>query len=263
MILLPILVSLTIIISSCTLNLPAADPSKRETDVSRSVESTLNAEKVATYQSQQTLDASGPVATQIDNTGINATHQAQQATLDAQATSTPLQATQPPTTQTSLVTTPTSSAGSLEPFQILDWTMAFWVNPSSGCEGVKPCWITDDDYKKHNGGSLVLASKKSYFIDPNWPNPYLVFRNKRDNQDTSTVEVIINGASIIIWQYPKGQKYWSSDAIDLSAYKGKEIIVRFVVPGKMGEGGGGNFGSNFPSSHWFVGNIQIFPDYKP
>jgi hypothetical protein len=262
-ILLPILISLTIIISSCTLNVPAVDSSKRETDVAKSVESTLNAEKVATYQAQQTLDASRPVATQIENPGTNATLQAQQSTLNAQATSILLQATQTSTTESSLVTPSPTSGGSLEPIQILDWKMAFWVYTSSGCEGGKPCWITNDDYKKHLGGSLILTSKKSYFIDPNWPNPYLVFWNKRDNPATLTVDVVIDGTPITLRQYPKGQKYWSSDAIDIRAYKGKEIIVRFVAPGKTGEGGGGNFGDNYPSTHWFVGNIQIFPSYKP
>ncbi len=66
-ILLPVIVSLAIVISACSFNVPSVDPSKRQTDVSRSVESTLNAEKVATYQVQQTQNAAQPVATQADD----------------------------------------------------------------------------------------------------------------------------------------------------------------------------------------------------
>jgi hypothetical protein len=210
-------------------------------------------------QAKQTLNASEPVSTPIENPGINATSQAQQATLNAQATSLPLQATQPPTTQTSLVTPPTSSAGPLEPIQILDWKMSFWVSLPNGCKGDSPCWRTNDDYNKHLGMSpLALTSKQGYLIDPNWPMPYLVFWNKRENANPVTIEVIIDATPIAVRQYPKGRKDWTRDAIDLSAYKGKEIVVRFVATGKSGLDWGGN-----PGTNWYLENIQIFPNFKP
>jgi len=72
--------------------------------------------------------------------------------------------------------------------------------------------------------------------------------------------VIVDGTPIIIKQYPKGQKDWTSDAIDLSAYKGKEIIVRFATTGKLMAPG---FLKREPTTNWYVANIQIFPTYKP
>lgn len=261
MILLPILASLTMIISSCTFNVPAVDPSKRQTDVSRSVESTLNAEKVATYQAQQTQDAGQPTLEQPETPDTNATIQAQQATLDAQSTSLSPQVTLPAPSDTPQVAPTLAPGGLPEPVQLLDWKMGFWIPLSSGCNGKTPCWKTNDDYNKHFGNPLVLTSKTSVLIDSNWPKPYLVFWNKRDNNNPATVEVIIDGTPIIIKQYPKGQKDWTSDAIDLSAYKGKEIFVRFVTSGKLTTPMGNM--KREPTTNWYVANIQIFPTYKP
>jgi hypothetical protein len=258
-VLLLILVGLAILFSSCTFNVPAVDPSKRQTDVARSVESTLNAEKIATYQAQQTLDAGQPIATQPDNPNTNATIQAQQATLDSQSTSLSPQVNQPAPSDTPQVAPTLVPSGSLDPIQILDWKMSFWVSLPNGCKGDTPCWRTNDDYNKHLGISpLVLTSKQGYLVDPNWPKPYLVFWHKLENANPVTVEVIIDGTPIAVRQYPKGRKDWVGDAVDLSSFKGKEIVVRFVATGKSGLNWGGN-----PGTNWFVENIQILPNYKP
>ncbi len=261
------LVCLLLLITACSFNVTPADTSASKTDVARSVEATLNAEKVATFQAQQTLDGSKAIVTQPENPNSNATLQAQQATLDAQATALAAQATQPASSGGSEATPSLAPAGSLDPIQILDWKMTFWLNPTSGCESVKPCWITNDDYVKHSGGNLLLTSQESYLIDPSWPNPYLAYRQKRDNRDTTTVTLIVDGNSIIVKTYPKGVAYWTNDAIALSDYKGKEIKVQFMSPGRP-EAGGGNPASwgntsSAGGTHWFVANIQIFPNYKP
>jgi len=138
-ILLALLVSLTILICSCSFNAPSVDPVKRQTDVARSVESTLNAEKVATYQVQQTQNAAQPAATQPDSPNTDATIQAQQATLDAQSTSLSPQETQPIPVDTPQVAPTLAPAVSLDPIQILDWKMAFWVSLPNGCRGDEPC----------------------------------------------------------------------------------------------------------------------------
>ena len=254
-ILLPVLISLTMMISSCSSNIPSVDPVKRLTDVARIVESTLNSEKVATYQVKQTLNAGQSIATQAVSPNTGATIQAQQSTLDAQSTSLSPQATQPPPADTPQTAPTPTSAGSVAPVQILDWKLLYWFSLPNGCKGDEPCWRTDDDYKKHLGQSpMVLASKQSYLIDPNWPKPYLVFWNKREIATPATVELIIDGTPILVKQYPKGQSEWSSEAIDLSRYKGKEILIRFTVSGKWGSG-------RIPGSEWYLENIQIVPDY--
>jgi hypothetical protein len=253
-ILLPILVCFSILISSCGSNVPAVDPSKRQTDVARSVESTLNAEKVATYQVQQTLDAGQLAATQPDNT--NATVQAQQATMDAQSTSLAPQVTLPPPADTPQAAPTLATVESLEPIQILDWSMSYWFYLPNGCKEKTPCWRTNDDYKKHYGTSpMILTSKQSYLIDPSWSKPYLVFWTKRDIKIPVTVEAVSDGTPVILKEYPTGKKDWANEALDLSRFKGKEIIIRFVAtPKPYVEVAGTN---------WYVENIQIFPTYKP
>ena len=83
--------------------------------------------------------------------------------------------------------------------------------------------------------------------------PYLVFWNKRENANPVTVEVVFDGTPITVRQYPKGRKDWTRDAIDLSAYTGKEIVVRFVATGKSGFNWGGK------SRHKLV--LGKYPDY--
>ena len=266
------MVILMLMISACTFNLGSVDTSATSTEVARNLEATLKAEIMATIQVQQTMNAPQPVATQPvvtlpvatqpESPETNATIQAMQATLDAQATSLVPQVTQIVSTQVN----PSSAPGaSLEPVQIVSWSMEFWVSPQSGCEGVFPCWITNDDFLKHLGGNMLMTSKLSYLIDPSWPNPYLAFRDKRDNQAIGTVELLLDGKPIIVKTIPKGLKNWSTDSIALNDYKGKKINVRFMVPGKTETGGsaGAYQAGDNPSTHWFVTNIQIIPNYKP
>ncbi len=177
-------------------------------------------------------------------------------TSDAQYTSLSPRATQPPPSDTPQVAPTLASAGSIDPIQILDWKLSYWFSLPNGCKGDDPCWRTDDDYKKHLGQSpMVLTSKQSYLIEPNWSKPYLVFWSKLRNNSPAAVELIINGTPVLVKQYPKGKSDWSSDAIDLSPYKGKEIFIRFTVSGKWGSG--------VPGSEWYLENIQILPSYKP
>ena len=207
-ILLPILVSLAIIMTSCAFNVPAVDPSKRQTDVARSVESTLNAEKVATYQA-------------ATDAGRRSTHRCSGRKLPTPTP--PSRPNRPPWMPNPPHCLPRRPSplpqirhrslqlsrllASVDPIQILDWKMAFWVSLPNGCKGNAPCWRTNDDYKKHLGLSpMVLTSQQSYLIDPSWPKPYLVFMTKRKISNPATVELIIDGTPIIVKQYPKGSE---------------------------------------------------------
>jgi hypothetical protein len=126
-------------ILACSTNLPGNTSQLSPTDVARSVESTLNAEKVATYQAQQTLDASAPVAVSTYDTGISATLQAQQATMDAQATSQIQQITQPVNPATAVSTlqdTPTPQV-----ITLTEWEMTNFSIINSGCmQPDQICW---------------------------------------------------------------------------------------------------------------------------
>ncbi len=243
-------------ILACSINLPGSIPPKNSTDVARSVEATINAETVATLQAQETQVASGIILTQSEDPGISATIQFQQATLVAKASPQAPQETQ----TVAVETTPTAeSAGALESIQITDWKMAFWISLPNGCKEGAPCWKTDDDFDKHMGYPLLLTSKQSILINPNWLKPSLVFWNKRDNSYPSTVELIIDGKHTILKQYSKGRSDWQKETIDLSSFKGKEIYVLFSILGKQGSFWSDTAG---PGSNWFVESVQIFPEYS-
>jgi hypothetical protein len=243
-------------ILACSINLPGITPSKNPTDVARNVEATINAETVATMQSQETQIAGGIVPTQGEDPGVSATIQSQQATMDAQATSLLPPATQPPATEIPLVASsvPTSGA-SLEPVSITDWKMYFWVPLNSGCKVLNlPCWKLADDWKtaQTSSGDGVLTSKAPVLIDAAWDRPYLVFWNKRQLRRTGAVELQMDGDWIGVKNLNQTRTEWVQEAIDLQPYKGKRMIVRFMAQIGYAQ-----------QSTWFIQDVKIVPDYKP
>jgi hypothetical protein len=248
--------SLLFSILACAINLPGTTPPKNSTDVARSVEATVNAETVATLQSQETQIASGIVPTQSEDPGVSATIQSQQATMDAQATSLLPPATQPPETEIPLVASsvPTSGA-SLDPVSITDWKMYFWVPLTSGCKVLNlPCWKLADDWKtaQTSSGDGVLTSKAPVLIDAAWERPYLVFWNKRQLRRTGAIELQVDGDWIGVKNLNQTRTEWVQEAIDLQPYKGKQMIVRFLAQIGYAQ-----------QSTWFIQDVKIVPNYKP
>jgi hypothetical protein len=244
-------------IFACSINLPGNFPKQDPTTVARSVESTINAETVATMQVQQTLDASASVAvaTATEDPGVNATIQAQQATLDAQATSLVPQVTQPPATEISLATSTPGSGAPQNPASLTDFKMYFWVPLSSGCKLADlPCWKLADDWKtaQSSSGDGVLTSKQALLIDPAWEKPYLVFWDKRVLRRTGAVEIQVDGVWITVKNVGQTHSEWTQQAIDLQPYKGKQMIVRFISEIGFAQ-----------QSTWFIQDVKIVPNYKP
>jgi hypothetical protein len=167
-------------------------------------------------------------------------------------------ATQPPLptdTPLAATTVPVPEAVPIE-----DWGTRLWAALNSGCL-VKDaqCWKMDDDYKKHLGAyDLVLISKQPVLIDPSWPNPYLVFWHKYDLKRLASVDLQIGGQWVTFLRLTNKSSggRWIQEAIKLSDYKGKEIIVRFSAQGIWGSGG-------IAGSDWFVNNVILVPDYVP
>ena len=247
--------ALLLSILACAVNLPGNDPPADATSVARSVESTINAETVATMQAEQTLTAGMPIAAPTQDPGVSETLQAQQATLDAQATSLVPQETQVVPTEGSLATLPPIPGASLEPTSITDWKMYFWVPLNSGCKLPEaPCWKLADDWKKAqtSTGEGIFISKVPVLIDPAWEKPYLVFWNKYLLRQTGTVEIQVNGDWIMVKNLGYSRSDWRQEAIDLQPYKGKEMIVRFIS--QIGY---------YQQSSWFVQDVKIVPNYKP
>jgi hypothetical protein len=251
------LVALTLLFSilACSINLPGNTPPQNSTDVVRSVESTINAETVATMQAKQTLDVSAPVVVATEDPGVSATIQAQQATLDAQATSLLTQVTQPAATEISLTTSTPASGAPLDSASITEWNMYFWVPLTSGCKLPDiPCWKLADDWKKaqSSSGDGVLTSKEPVLIDTAWERPYLVYWNKRLLRRTGAVDIQVDGMWITVRNVGDTRSEWAQEAVDLQPYKGKQLIVRF-----MSEIG------YYQQSTWFIQDVKIVPNFKP
>jgi hypothetical protein len=250
-----IALALFISILACSTNLSGNAPPQNSTDVARSVESTINAETVATMQAQETLDAKGIVATKTEDPGVSATIQAQQATLDARATSLIPQVTQPPATEISLASVTPTLRTLLESVSITQWNMYFWVPLSSGCKVINiPCWKLADDWNKaqSSSGDGVMTSKEPVLIDPAWERPFLVFWNKRLLRRTGAVDIQVDGEWIGVKNLSDTKSEWAQEAIDLQPYKGKQLIVRFLS--EIGY---------YQQSTWFIQDVKIVPNFKP
>ncbi len=259
---------LMVLLAACSFGLGAGESSAPTATPAGDLVATIQADVMATLQAKQTQDAvqvaaQVPPTTPPQSLDTQATIQAMQAMLDAQATALAAPAAVQPTLPVPVQVIPTlAPAGGLEPIQIDNWAVEFWTKTPYGCEGFAPCWLTNDDFVKHFGGNLLLTSRQSYFIDPAWPNPYLVFRDLRENQAEGLVEALIDGKPNTLQIIPKGMKSWSIQAIPLSRVAGKKVFFRFMVPGRMDSNENKNGGVS-PSTHWFVAQMQLVPNYQP
>jgi hypothetical protein len=247
--------ALTSSILACSTNLPGSTPPRNSTDVARNVESTINAETVATLGAQETQNTSGIVATPSSDPGVSATIQAQQATMDAQATSLSAQVTQPAATEILLASATLPSGAPPDSVSLIDWKMYFWVPLSSGCKLINiPCWKLADDWKtaQTSSGDGALTSKESVLIDPAWERPYLVFWDKRQLRRTGAIEIQVDGKWITVRNVGNTRSEWAQEAIDLQPYKGKQLIVRFIS--EIGY---------YQQSTWFIQDVKIDPNFKP
>jgi hypothetical protein len=250
---LPFLVS----ILGCAL-LGSADESTVQTVVAQNVQATVNAEDAATLKARQTSLAIKETELALQ---LEGTLQAQQATLQAQATSA-LQETLPPTASEASVTqTEPGPKQTFEPILLLNWDQNYFVPLSTGCQVAdSPCWKADDDPDKHFGGTLTLVSEDTVFIDPEWPNPYLVFWHKYDFSRSSNVAVMFKGQWEYLKVYGKGQSGWTHEALELDKYIGDTVLIQFATAGRKpyvwphpAE----------PKNEWYIQEVQIVPDYEP
>lgn len=153
---------------------------------------------------------------------------------------------------------PVASATSPAPppaTSINDWKGQYWVILNSGCE-IKdaPCWKLFDDYKTTQGQAVAyLTSEQPVLIAENWPRPYLVFLNKRALRYEAKITLVVDGTPVDVKIVPRGTvQTWVEEAIDLAAYRGKNVLVQFSCPVGM---------PNINS--WFIQNVQIAADYEP
>jgi len=223
--------------------------------ISTNVQKTRIAQQAATLGAQKTSLAATETAVILGHSSsANETLQAQQATMQAYGAQA-VEPTRPPAAQAS-----PSPQTSFDSVLITDWKQGFFNQLSSGCKlADTPCWVSDDDYQKHNGSNMVLTSRERVLIDSNWPHPYLVFWHKYHFEISASISVDVNGTWEDLELYSTGTNEWEQAYFDLSKYKGEEILIRFTAATARW----GSFRHNPPKTEWFLQQIQIVPDYAP
>ena len=243
--------------AACTNGGASSDKELDKTEIASIVGETLAAEELLTAQAIVTETFFGLSAPATEVISVQQTINAQQATLDAQATliNQPIPSvaeSQDAQIQPSETLIPTDQV-SLDPFSLVDWKLNNMVQ-APGCGEDKngpPCWFGSK-------AEMSITSLKPIFIDPAWPNPYLAFSHRYVFVHNATIYVNIKGGWEILWSFPAGQSTpWIPFNVDLSKFKGEEILIQMYATGS----------SNSPSgkvrtSSWDIRDPQIIPDYS-
>lgn len=240
---------------ACTLSLGGDGKPPDETEIARSVEETLQAEAHLTEQAAPTGEISAPATASLPP-DIDATIQAQQATLDAQATKLAQPAATEPEGPPAETSTPEATAppASSEPISLVDMKSST-LRQAPGCgedRNGPPCWFG-------RGAELQMITNKPILIDPAWKNPYLTFSHRYVFVQNATIYVRVGGSIEVLWSFPSGQSTaWVPFKVDLSKYKGKEIDLEFIVSGTAG-----TLFNAGQRNEWSIRDPQIAPNYNP
>lgn len=203
----------------------------------------------ATSQAEQTrqaanqaLPTSNPVVEQM------------QATLDAQATLIAQEA-QPPS-PTPPVEKPTPTSKSASDTVVLDkWKFqAFKLDPKCSESSANiTCWSSPLTYE-----SLLMETVERILIPSDWDRPYLLFEHRYKFDTQANVLIRADGPWNILWTFQVGgSAAWVPVEIDLSKYKGKEVLIRFVI-----DGSASNSWTVAPKNQWTIRDVQIVPERR-
>jgi hypothetical protein len=211
-------------------------------------EETLEAYIAETLSAQQTNDHF-----QATISALQMTNDAQTAIEVEQPTYTP-----PPTETVADTATPTippsPTVVEASPTSITEWDMLYWRPLPSGCHFEDMvCWRLFDDFKTTGGkADAVLTSKNAVYIEENWNSPYLVFWHEPDLRYTAYLNLRVDGTPTTVKDFSKSSGMWKQAYVDLSQYKGKNVIVQFIsIVGEK------------RISYWLIQDVQIVPDFTP
>jgi hypothetical protein len=243
--------------AACKNDGASGDKELDETEIASIVGETLAAEDLLTAQAFATETYSALSAPGTEIVSVQQTINAQQATLDAQATliNQPIPSVtenQDPQILPSETSIPTDQV-SLDPISLVDWKLNNMVQ-APGCGEDKngpPCWFGSKS-------EMSITSLKPIFIDPSWPNPYLVFSHRYVFVHDATIYVNIKGGWEILWSFPAGQSTpWVPFTVDLSKFKGEEIMIQMHAAGSSSSQSG-----KVRTSSWDIRDPQIIPDFS-
>lgn len=145
------------------------------------------------------------------------------------------------------------------PVEITSWYTHYWnmINSLYSCrDSGTGCWVAQN-YRV----SAWLMSAQSVMIDSSWKEPQLKFWAKymSDRRVNFTfVEVQVEGETT--WDRIKyfggTNQYWHQETIDLSAYSGKKIFIKFQYEPNVRTGSDDERGRSSRSSNPY--NRQLF-----
>lgn len=154
-----------------------------------------------------------------------------------------------------------SGATEINTFYTHNWSM---INSIYSCrESGTGCWVA---HNYHVSGWLM--SSQSVMIDSSWNEPVLSFWSKywSDRRINFTyVEVQVDGETKWdrIKYYGGTNKYWHQESVDLSAYSGKKIKIKFqFVPNSRvdtEDGRSSRSGNRFNPQVFYVQGVTVGP----
>jgi len=147
--------------------------------------------------------------------------------------------------------------------EINDWYVHKWnliMSPYACHESAGGCWANPNYHVKS-----WLMSKNSVLIDSGWANPALVYWTKYESRrqiNFCYVEVQVAGDTR--WDRIKtigGTKdIWHKVSIDLKAYSGKNILVKFYCEPNLGYGTGDRGMAIYNKQILYVQDVKVVPD---
>jgi hypothetical protein len=152
----------------------------------------------------------------------------------------------------------------IDKFYAYNWSL---VNSIFSCRDIsKGCWV----YVNYKSKGWLMG-QQSVYIDPTWKSPQLVFWTKYYSKrlvNYAHVEVQVEGDTR--WDRLKTfggtRNWWSEMSIDLSAYSGKKIFIKFFVepnqiPYRYAERSR-KYASYYNKQLFYVNDVRILPE-KP
>jgi len=147
-----------------------------------------------------------------------------------------------------------SGAVEINTFYTHNWSM---INSLYSCRDTGTgCWVAQNYHV-----SAWLMSSQSVMIDSSWKEPVLTFWAKymsKRQVNFTYVEVQVDGETKWdrIKYYSGTNKYWHQESLDLSAYSGKKIKIKFQFEPNVNYGGEEEKGRASRSSNPY--NWQLF-----
>lgn len=134
------------------------------------------------------------------------------------------------------------------------------MSPYSCHESAGGCWANPNYHEKS-----WLLSKNSVLIDSGWANPALVYWTKYQSRrqiNFCYVEVQIAGDTR--WDRIKtigGTKdFWHKAIVDLKAYSGKNVLIKFYCEPNLGFGDDRRGMALYNKQILYVQDVKVVPD---